>query len=68
VEHWNAESGKVWIERLTGHFRKNAWLNPSREDYWRHTHSIDLLRQIMENRMYPMTLSGLDDLTRELSH
>jgi uncharacterized protein with von Willebrand factor type A (vWA) domain len=68
VEHWNAESGKVWMERLTGHFRKNAWLNPSREDYWRHTHSIDLLRQIMEGRMYPMTLSGLDDLTRELSH
>jgi uncharacterized protein with von Willebrand factor type A (vWA) domain len=68
VEHWNAEAGRVWIERLTGHFRKNAWLNPSREDYWRHTHSIDLLRQIMEGRMYPMTLSGLDDLTRELSH
>jgi uncharacterized protein with von Willebrand factor type A (vWA) domain len=68
VEHWNAEAGKVWIERLTGHFRKNAWLNPSREDYWRHTHSIDLLRQLMEGRMYPMTLSGLDDLTRELSH
>jgi uncharacterized protein with von Willebrand factor type A (vWA) domain len=68
VEHWNAEAGKIWMERLTGHFRKNAWLNPSREDYWRHTHSIELLRQIMENRMYPMTLSGLDDLTRELSH
>jgi uncharacterized protein with von Willebrand factor type A (vWA) domain len=68
VEHWNAEAGKIWLERLTGHFRKNAWLNPSREDYWRHTHSIDLLKQIMENRMYPMTLSGLDDLTRELSH
>jgi uncharacterized protein with von Willebrand factor type A (vWA) domain len=68
VEHWNAEAGRIWIERLTGHFRKNAWLNPSREDYWRHTHSIDLLRQIMEGRMYPMTLSGLDDLTRELSH
>jgi uncharacterized protein with von Willebrand factor type A (vWA) domain len=68
VEHWNAEAGRVWVERLTGHFRKNAWLNPSREDYWRHTHSIELLRQIMEGRMYPMTLSGLDDLTRELSH
>jgi uncharacterized protein with von Willebrand factor type A (vWA) domain len=68
VEHWNAEAGKIWMERLIGHFRKNAWLNPSREDYWRHTHSIELLRQIMENRMYPMTLSGLDDLTRELSH
>jgi len=68
VEHWNAEAGKVWLERLTGHFRKNAWLNPSREEYWRHTHSIEVLRQLMEGRMFPMTLSGLDDLTRELSH
>ena len=68
VEHWNAEAGQVWMQRLTGHFRRNAWINPTREDYWPHTHSIGLIRQIMEDRMYPMTLGGLDDLTRELSH
>jgi len=68
VEHWNGEAGRVWIERLTGHFRKSGWLNPSKEDYWKHTHSIELLRQLMEGRMYPLTLRGLDDLTRELSH
>ena len=68
VEHWNGEAGRVWLERLTGHFRKSAWLNPSREDFWRHTHSIELLRTLMEGRMFPMTLSGLDDMTRELSH
>ncbi len=68
VEHWNAEAGRVWMERLTTHFRRSAWINPSREEHWRYTHSIDLLRQLMSNRMYPMTLSGLDDMTRELSH
>jgi len=68
VEHWNAEAGRTWIERLTTHFRKSAWLNPSKEEFWRYTHSIELLRQLMAGRMFPLTLSGLDDMTRELSH
>jgi uncharacterized protein with von Willebrand factor type A (vWA) domain len=67
VEHWNPEPGRVWIERLTSHFRKSAWLNPSKEDFWRYTHSIELLRQLLEGRMFPLTLTGLDDMTRELS-
>jgi len=67
VEHWNAEAGRVWIERLTGHFRRAAWLNPAREDYWGYTQSILLLRDLMGHRMFPMTLAGLDDMTKELS-
>jgi len=67
VEHFNEEAGRVWIERLTAHFRSAAWLNPSREGYWRHTQSIVLLKDLMQNRMFPLTLSGLDDMTRELS-
>ena len=67
VEHWNEEAGRVWIERLTGHFRSAAWLNPAREDYWAYTHSIVLLRQLLAERMFPLTLTGLDEMTRELS-
>ena len=67
VEHWNEEAGRVWIERLTGHFRSAAWLNPAKQDYWAYTHSTVLLRELMQLRMFPLTLSGLDDLTRELS-
>ncbi len=67
VEHWNEEAGGVWIERLTGHFRSAAWLNPAREDYWDYTHSIVLLRQLLAGRMFPLTLTGLDEMTRELS-
>ena len=67
VEHWNEEAGRVWIDRLTSHFRSSAWLNPAREDYWAYTHSIVLLRQLMTERMFPLTLTGLDDMTRALS-
>jgi len=68
VEHFNAEPGKIWMERLATHFRSAAWLNPAPEQHWRYTQSINLLRELMGNRMYPLTLSGLDDMTRELSH
>jgi uncharacterized protein with von Willebrand factor type A (vWA) domain len=68
VEHFNAEAGKVWMERLTTHFRSAAWLNPMPEQHWRYTQSINLLRDLMGNRMYPLTLTGLDNMTRELSH
>jgi uncharacterized protein with von Willebrand factor type A (vWA) domain len=68
VEHFNAEAGKIWMERLTGHFRSAAWLNPAQEQYWAYTQSINLLRDLMRHRMYPLTLSGLDAMTRELSH
>ncbi len=67
VEHWNEEAGGTWIERLTAHFRSAAWLNPAREDYWSYTQSIVLLRQLLANRMFPLTLTGLDEMTRELS-
>jgi len=67
VEHFNRETGQVWMERLLGHFRSAAWLNPSQERYWGSAQSIRLLRAVMQNRMFPLTLSGLDDMARELS-
>jgi uncharacterized protein with von Willebrand factor type A (vWA) domain len=67
VEHFNPESGRVWMERLVGHFRSAAWLNPSQERHWGTALSIRLLREVMQNRMFPLTLSGLDDMARELS-
>ena len=66
VEHWNEESGRAWLERLTGHFRRSAWLNPVPQDFWGHTRSIGMVSEIMEGRMFPLTLRGLDDMAREL--
>lgn len=67
VEHWNKEPGAVWLERLTGHFRKVAWLNPVPESHWRTTHSIGLVQRLMGGRMFSLTLGGLDRAARELS-
>ncbi len=67
VEHWNEEAGSVWMQRLTRHFRRAAWLNPAPEDHWRHTQSTGLMQQLMEARMYPMTLAGLEAMTRALA-
>ncbi len=67
VEHWNKEPGAVWIDRLTSHFRRSLWINPLRQDYWGYTQSVGMIRQLMGNRMYPLTLGGLEEAARELS-
>jgi len=61
VEHWNAEPGSVWLQRLMKAYPKFVWLNPQPQARWRHTQSIELIRDMLEGRMYPLTLSGLDD-------
>ena len=67
VEHWNDEPGSAWLARLTSHYRRSAWLNPTPEESWHHTQSIGIVRQAMENRMFPLTLAGLEAMTKELS-
>jgi len=61
VEHWNAEAGSVWLQRLLKHYPKFAWINPQPQSRWRHTSSIEMTRELLEGRMYPLTLAGLDD-------
>jgi len=67
VEHWNKEAGSVWLDRLTGHFRRAVWMNPVPQDHWGGTTSISLVRNLFGGRMYPLTLGGLEAATRELS-
>ena len=66
IEHWNPEAGQVWMQRLTGHFERAAWINPRPEGRWEHVASLQILRRLMEGRMYPLTLDGLDAAMREL--
>jgi uncharacterized protein with von Willebrand factor type A (vWA) domain len=61
VEHWNPEAGGVWLQRLIKHFPKFAWINPQRESHWRQSASIEITRELLEGRMYPLTLRGLDE-------
>ena len=67
VEHWNPEPGAVWLERLMKHYPKFAWINPQPQSRWRQTASIDMTREMLEGRMYPLTLAGLDDVIDALT-
>jgi uncharacterized protein with von Willebrand factor type A (vWA) domain len=67
IEHMNEEPGAVWIERLTTTYPAAAWLNPTPEPYWGHSYSTMMLKELMHDRMYPLTLDGLEDAMRELS-
>ncbi|AWN55905.1 VWA domain-containing protein [Methylobacterium sp. 17Sr1-1] len=66
VEHWNEEPGRVWLERVLAHFPKVAWLNPVPQAQWGYSQSNAMIRQIFSDRMYPLTLEGIDQATRAL--
>ena len=67
VEGWNEEPGQLWLQRLLHTYERAAWLNPVPEPHWHYTVSIDMMREIMGGRMYPLTLDGLDRAMRALS-
>jgi len=66
VEHWNEESGETWLNRLSSVYSKTVWLNPIPEQHWEWGQSINIIKQLMEDRMYPLSLSGIDDAIKEL--
>ncbi len=67
VERWNEESGAVWMQRLVESYPKAIWLNPVPEKYWGGTTSIAMIRTLMEDRMFPLTLDGIDRAMRALT-
>ena len=66
VEHWNEESGRVWMSRIAAHFPRLVWLNPEAQDRWKWTPSVEITRALISQRMFPLTLEGLDRAMREL--
>ena len=67
VEHFNEEAGAVWMQRLANTYPSAVWLNPTPEKYWGYSASTQIVRELMHDRMYPLTLEGLDDAMRALS-
>ncbi len=67
VEYNNAESGAEWIQRLTSAFPKFAWINPEPQGVWQYRQSIAVMQQLVGNRMYPLTLKGLEEAMRLLT-
>jgi len=66
-EHWNAEAGQTWLQRAREQWPNHLWINPVPEKYWGYTQSIAIIKEIFENRMVPMTLSGLETGMKELT-
>lgn len=67
VEHWNEEPGSAWMSRMTNLYKSAIWLNPVREQHWGYTHSIGMLQELMEGRMFPLTVEGLTEAMKELA-
>ena len=66
VERWNDEPGAVWLRRLFEAYPHAVWLNPVPGKYWSETVSIGMIRRLAEDRMFPLTLAGLDRAMRRL--
>ena len=67
IEHWNEEAGAVWMQRLKDHFEKVIWINPLPEHYWGQGGSLGVTKQLVEDKMYPMTVEGLEAGMKYLS-
>ncbi len=66
IEHWNEEAGSVWMQRLTKTWPHHVWLNPELEQRWDYTPSVQVTRELIENRMFPLTLGGLEGAIKAL--
>ncbi len=67
IEHWNEEPGIFWLKKLSDHFEKIAWLNPVPDDHWDYTSSVCIIRDAFDQRMYTLTLKGLETAMTDLS-
>lgn len=66
VEHWNEESGEVWMKRMTDIYQKAVWLNPIPDTHWDYSHSIQIMKTLMEDRMFPLTIGGIESAIKAL--
>ncbi len=66
VEYFNDEAGAVWMQRVADIYESVVWLNPVKKVSWEYTPSTQLIRELMGDRMYPLTLSGIEDAMAEL--
>jgi hypothetical protein len=67
VEHWNEEAGAIWMDRVAQIYEHMVWLNPTAERHWDYTPSIGVMKQLVNDRMYPLTLEGLEKAMKELA-
>ena len=67
VEHWNEEPGAVWVQRISTIYPKLIWINPTPQETWEYSSSVAITQELVDNRMYPLTIRGLEDAMGLLS-
>ena len=67
VEHWNEEPGAIWMQRFTSLYEKLVWINPTPQETWEYSSSVGLTQELVEGKMYPLTIRGLEDAMGKLS-
>ena len=67
VEHWNEEPGATWIERFTETYDKMVWINPTPQETWEYSSSVGMTQELVEGRMFPLTIRGLEEGMNQLS-
>ena len=66
IEHYNEEAGATWMTRLTNHFDNVVWVNPTPQEYWEHSYSIEVVKELLEDRMFSLSVSGLENAMKLL--
>ena len=61
IEHYNEEAGAIWMRRMSESFDNIVWINPTPKDYWEHSYSIEIVKELLEDKMFPLTVKGLED-------
>jgi len=61
IEHYNEEAGAQWMRRLSDAYKNLAWVNPTPKDFWERSYSIELVKELIEDRMFPLSVKGLED-------
>ncbi|MEO1955026.1 MAG: VWA domain-containing protein [Gammaproteobacteria bacterium] len=67
IEHWNEDSGALWMKRLVDVYEKVIWLNPVPKEHWEYSSSVELTRSLIEDNMFPLTIRGLEESMAFLS-
>ena len=60
IEHYNEEAGAIWMRRMSESFENMVWINPTPKDYWEHSYSIEIVKELLEDKMFPLTVKGLE--------
>ncbi len=67
IEHWNEKAGSYWLNRVFEHFRKVVWFNPEVKKNWQYSQSTQIIREIIENKMFQLNLKGIESAIKELA-